>query len=507
MNVVIVIGHPRSDSFCNTLASAYAEGARLAGAQVRCLNLGDLEFDLNVRTHSPRDQPLEPDLQWAQECLRWADHWVFLFPNWWGNMPAILKGFLDRVLLPGFAFNEREGGYEGLLRGKTAHLMVTMDTPPWVYRLILKQPGVQALKSATLQFCGIEPVRRSLFGVVKGASDERKQQWIEQARREGKRLQSGVPVGGEKLVLKAQAWFRAVRLQFYPSAWVTYTLGALLAIRVTGELNRSAYWLGYLFLFLLEAGTVLLNDYFDFQTDARNANYSPFSGGSRVLVERRLSFAEMRQGIAVVLALCLLCAGGLLLVSTSCLLPLVALLVVAIIITLGYTAPPLQLAYRVSAELDVCLTHSFLLVLCGWMFQGGAWHTPLPWLVSVPLFLAGFPSIALSSIPDCEADCLVNKSTFAVRWGPRRTLQLAALFTAVAAISAVLWQAAGLGNGIFQGVAYWIVPHAFLLLWMLARHLRAGKVTGRIDGLMVTSLSFMLPFAVLPLWRIWRLLR
>ena len=142
MKVLVVLGHhPRNPSLCAALADAYAKGAIGAGMEVEQLYLGSLDFDLDVHVVSPRDQPLEPDLKRACRLIAWADHLVFVYPGWWGVGPARLKGFLDRVLLPGFAFQEREDGqFEGLLTGKTAHLITTLDMPPWVYRLSILPP-------------------------------------------------------------------------------------------------------------------------------------------------------------------------------------------------------------------------------------------------------------------------------------------------------------------------------------------------------------------------------
>ena len=68
----------------------------------------------------------------ARRRIEWAEHLTFVYPAWWGVGPARLKGLLDRVLLPGFAFRERDDGrFEGLLRGRTAHLITTLNTPDW----------------------------------------------------------------------------------------------------------------------------------------------------------------------------------------------------------------------------------------------------------------------------------------------------------------------------------------------------------------------------------------
>lgn len=119
---------------------------------------GELEFDLDAQPVSPRQQTPEPDLERARQLTAWADHLSVVYPAWWGIGPARLKGFLDRVLLPGFAFRETaDGGFEGLLPGKTAHLIITMDMPPWIYRFIFCSPGHNAMKRSTLAFATLKP--------------------------------------------------------------------------------------------------------------------------------------------------------------------------------------------------------------------------------------------------------------------------------------------------------------------------------------------------------------
>ena len=112
LKVLVVVGHPRRASLAGALAAAYAAGARRAGAVVELLELARLEFDPNVRTRVFADQSVEADLRRAAALIAWAEHLVFVYPTWWGTMPALLKGFLDRVLAPGFAFEETGGsGY------------------------------------------------------------------------------------------------------------------------------------------------------------------------------------------------------------------------------------------------------------------------------------------------------------------------------------------------------------------------------------------------------------
>ncbi len=307
LQVLVVLGHPRGrNSLCGALAVAFAEGARGRGVAVEVFDLSTCAFDPHVRLASPRDMPLEPDLVRLSRAIEAADHLVFVYPNWWGTMPALLKGALDRVLRPGWAFVETTGGigFEGRLQPRTAELLTTMDTPGWAYRLIYGAPGHRAMSRATLGFCGIETTRISRFGVVKDASEQERQQWLRRAGQLGATLERRVRPHGHALARYASAWATALRLQFYPMTFLAYTMGALAAVRA-GEATWNAwvFWLVYLTLFLLEAATVFINDIFDRESDLRNENYGPFTGGSRVLVTQRLSRRALGIGAGLALSL------------------------------------------------------------------------------------------------------------------------------------------------------------------------------------------------------------
>ncbi|MCG6880490.1 MAG: hypothetical protein LJE96_15250 [Deltaproteobacteria bacterium] len=99
---------------------------------------------------------------------------------------------------------------------------------------------------------------------------------------------------------KLRTWLKTARLQFYPMAWIAYSLGAVCAGNLYNGFHIKPYLAGYLCLFLLELLTVLLNDYFDYETDKLNKNGSLYSGGSRAIVEGHLSFSEMRVGIVCI---------------------------------------------------------------------------------------------------------------------------------------------------------------------------------------------------------------
>ncbi len=185
--ILVISGHPNPDSFCSALSRAYAEGAIGSRAEVRLIDLSATSFDPHLKYGYRRRTELEPALVEAQEAIRWADHLVFVYPTWWGAMPAILKGFIDRVFLPGFAFKYRDNSplWDKLLLGKTARLIVTMDTPSWYNRFIYKRAGHGVMKRNILQFCGIKPVRITELTPIKDSTDAQRAAWLERARKLG----------------------------------------------------------------------------------------------------------------------------------------------------------------------------------------------------------------------------------------------------------------------------------------------------------------------------------
>lgn len=185
--VLVILGHPAEASLCGAIAEAYQSGAQAAGQDVRLLRLGQLNFDPILRNGYNTIQPLEPDLVAAQESIAWAEHLVFVYPIWWGSIPAILKGFFDRIFLPGFAFKFKKDALmvDGLLKQRTAHLIATMDTPPWYYRLVYRMPGHNQMKRTILEFCGIKPVTVTSYGPVKNSKASTREKWLANAYESG----------------------------------------------------------------------------------------------------------------------------------------------------------------------------------------------------------------------------------------------------------------------------------------------------------------------------------
>lgn len=190
--LLVLNGHPdpSSDRFCHALAADYARGATAAGAELRWIDIGNLDFDF-LRSEEEHEKAAVPDsLAEAQEAIAWATHILIVFPLWLGTMPALLKAFLEHVLRPGFAYHvedpERPGTVR-MLKGRSVRVIVTMGMPGFFYRYFYCAHGVRVLERSILRFMGMGPVRTTLIGSVKGMSEEKRRRWLDRARELGRR--------------------------------------------------------------------------------------------------------------------------------------------------------------------------------------------------------------------------------------------------------------------------------------------------------------------------------
>jgi NAD(P)H dehydrogenase (quinone) len=188
--ILIINGHPNPDSFNYGIAAAYKQGALTAGAEVKEIVVADLNFSPNLKFGYQKRTDLEPDLLDALEKIKWADHMVWIHPVWWGGLPAMLKGFIDRVFLPGFVFQYRENSvwWDKLLTGKTARIITTLDQPSWYYWLMFGRPSVNQLKKSTLEFCGVKPVKVSYVGPIRNSTAEFRAEQLKKIEQLGAKL-------------------------------------------------------------------------------------------------------------------------------------------------------------------------------------------------------------------------------------------------------------------------------------------------------------------------------
>jgi len=179
--ILLIQAHPDAGHghFGDALAQRYCDAAKSAGHELRSQVLNRLDFALIDSASTWRAPEVPADIERAQIDIRWCDHMVFFYPLWLGDMPALLKGFLEQVLRPDFAFGEPKGKIpQKLLTGRSARLVVTMGMPSLFYRAFYRAHSVKNFRRNILLFSGIKPVRTSLVGMVEG-SDRHRQKWIE----------------------------------------------------------------------------------------------------------------------------------------------------------------------------------------------------------------------------------------------------------------------------------------------------------------------------------------
>lgn len=190
MNILLVIDHPYAASYSHALLAAARRGALEAGHTVDVLDLAADGFDpamsaaeLNLWRSGQASDPLVLDYQ---RRLLAADHLAFVFPVWWMTMPARTTGFLDKVLLPGVAYDEpRPGGrlVGRLHRLRSVTLLTVSTTPTLWYRLIFARPAVSAMFTGTFRMLGVRRLRWLSHGGMAASTPARRAAWLERTAR------------------------------------------------------------------------------------------------------------------------------------------------------------------------------------------------------------------------------------------------------------------------------------------------------------------------------------
>lgn len=190
--ILILQGHPdpAGGRLCHALADAYAAGVEDAGAEVRRIDVAQLEFPL-LRTKADWDAGEESapeSLRPAIADSRWAGHMLIIYPLWMGTMPALLKGFMEQAFRPGVALSQESGGFpRPAFKGKSARVAITMGMPALAYRWIFGAHSLKSLEKNILQFAGVRPVRESLFGLVEAGTREAREKRIAKFRETGRK--------------------------------------------------------------------------------------------------------------------------------------------------------------------------------------------------------------------------------------------------------------------------------------------------------------------------------
>jgi putative NADPH-quinone reductase len=187
--ILLIQGHPDCGTrhLCHVLAQAYADGGRGAGHTVETVEPGLIDFPLLRSAGEWEHGTVPASLAPVQQAIRQATHLVLVYPLWLGEMPALLKAFLEQVARPGFAIaaNSRNPLRAGLLGGRSARVIVTMGMPAPLYRWFYRAHSLRALQRNILGFAGIRPVRTSMVGGAASLTPQQVERWCAHLRQLG----------------------------------------------------------------------------------------------------------------------------------------------------------------------------------------------------------------------------------------------------------------------------------------------------------------------------------
>ncbi|MDA1478334.1 NAD(P)H-dependent oxidoreductase [Bacillus changyiensis] len=182
MQVAILYAHPNPNSFNGAILQQVTKALEDKQHSYTVIDLYKDQFNpVLVFNEKKRRSDLKNDPETAEyrEIIKNADHLIFIYPLWWGGVPAILKGFIDRVFVAGEAYTYEGKLPKGLLKARSASVYYTADAPGWYLRFWRRNADWITVKDNILKFCGVTNVRRFLFPKVKDTTVEKREKWLD----------------------------------------------------------------------------------------------------------------------------------------------------------------------------------------------------------------------------------------------------------------------------------------------------------------------------------------
>lgn len=185
--ILIIDAHPDAESLVSFFCKKYEQAAK-QNHEVEKITIRDLNFDPILHYGYRKAQDMEPDLLLAQEKIKSCQHLVLFTPNWWGSLPALAKGFFERVFIRDFShrFNPKKKMAEKLLIGRSASVVYTQSSPKFYTRFFIGDPFWKCLKNSILTYVGFENVKRCYIEKAKNIEPERFRQILNDLEKMGK---------------------------------------------------------------------------------------------------------------------------------------------------------------------------------------------------------------------------------------------------------------------------------------------------------------------------------
>jgi putative NADPH-quinone reductase/1,4-dihydroxy-2-naphthoate octaprenyltransferase len=438
-NILIVYCHPSELSLNHGIKASFISGLHRYRTNIRVQDLYSEHFDpILYNIHSNNKDNIVHQMQ---ANITWADWLVFIYPLWWGGLPAMLKGYFDRVFTENFAFRYNQAGIpEGLLEQKKAFMMVTCDTPPVVLRLSRRTGSLKSVIRGILNLCGIKHARYRLIGSVLTSTYEKRKKWITMAEKLGEKI--GKPDTPLQIFIKQLTSFiKAVRLPLYSFVFCTVLLGAAVGVTITGTFKWPGFIMAVLMSLSAHIAVSFSNEVMDEPIDRINMNRTMFNGGTGLLSKELITKSILNTGWIVFTALPVV-VSGLLVLRFDYHWLLIASFGVGLLLGLEYNFPPFRFSRIGLGEAAAFVAYGVPVMLVGLILQveksvvNNLISNYRFYLIALPVSLSVFATLCLTQIPDTDADRKMGKKSISVLIRPRNVLILSvfALFLCVSLI-------------------------------------------------------------------------
>lgn len=438
-NFLVVFSHPKKESLVNAIKDAVIRGLKKNStvSEVRVHDLYRERFDPLLYDIEENDKDLT--IQKMKGNVAWADGIVFVTPLWWSNIPAVLKGYFDRVFTEHFAFRYNQAGIPvGLLKNKKALLIGTCDTPSLLARFSRTSLGFKSVIRGVLKLSGIRDSRFILFGSVLASSEKKRKKWVKKAKALGQTF--GRPDTIWKMAKKKTAtWIRAVRLPLFSFVAGSVLLGSAIGSSIDGKFNWGGFSIAIFLGLMCHTATSFSNESADEKTDKINVNRTMFNGGTGLLAEGLMNKKALNGGWVITSSTGLILAATLVLrfdyhwllfLGTAS----------GMFLGLEYSLYPLRFSRIGLGEIAAFIGYGIPMMFVGLASQvenSTVQHVTSGYrfyVLALPLSLSVFVTLCLTQIPDTDADRKAGKRSIAVLLRPKNVMVLSALALFICAL-------------------------------------------------------------------------
>jgi len=487
--ILVVLSHPRENSLTHAIKDAVIRGLKKSNAEIKTQELYKEQFNPLFYDREENDKD-KVTIQ-MKENVRWADGIVFVAPLWWASIPAMLKGYFDRIFTEDFSFKYNQAGMpEGLLENKKALLIGTCDTPRLFASLTGTTLGFKSVIKGILKFNGIKDSRFKLFGSVIKSTVKKRAKWIEKLERIG--LEFAAPDRAMRVFKqKLSTFIKAVRLPLFSFVFGSVLLGAAIGVSTAGGVSWFGLALSFFIGFLAHTAASFSNEVADESTDRINLNRTIFNGGTGLLAKGLISKNELNMGWIISAGLALFIPiilvflyqyHGLLIVGMA----------VVLLLGIGYSFPPFRFSRRGLGEIAALIAYGAPMMLLGFILQAdkGVVDRVITgyrfYLISLPLALSVFVTLCLTQVPDTEADKKAGKKSISVIMGPKNVL----IFSALVLLSCVFLFIGFIPMSILP-LKYCLIASAFPLITgiFIFTHLDAYKIPAGMTMINIMGMS------------------